>query len=115
MNGEAYLVAWLNAQKALGVPASLDVPTSPPSEYVTVERVGGSSTPYSDSPVLAVQCWAATRLRAAMLADRVRGLLHEELPFAPPVRRVAVTGCVNFPLNEMRPRYQITVELTIQY
>lgn len=114
MTVESYVVAWLNMQPA-PAPAYADVPAQRPSAFITVERTGGGGTAYADSATVAIQCWADTRMHAAALADRVRDMLLHDLPAAPPVRSVDVTGLANFPLDERTPRYQIVADIIIQF
>ncbi|MGE8691837.1 hypothetical protein [Bifidobacterium bifidum] len=107
------LVVFLNRWPELdGIPASTDVPAARPERFVTVERVGGAETPFLDKPLMAVQCWAATRMQASNLAQTVKHAL-ERAWLLPQVAAVRIESTVNHPLGESTPRYQITVELTV--
>ena len=110
---ETALVRFLNRQPELmGIPVSTDVPAQRPERFVTVERVGGDETPFVDHPLLAVQCWDASRVEASFLAQRVKPLL-ERATRIPAVARVRIESTLNHPLDEHSPRYQITAELTV--
>ncbi|NEG54758.1 hypothetical protein [Bifidobacterium platyrrhinorum] len=110
---ETTLVQFLNRQPELtGIPVSTDVPPQRPERFVTVERVGGDETPFTDHPMLAIQCWGTSRMQASFLAQRVKTLL-ERATRIPAVARVRIESTLNDPLDEHTPRYQITAELTV--
>ena len=113
MNVETTLVQFLNRQPELaGVPVSTDVPARRPERFVTVERTGGAETPFTDHPMLAIQCWDTSRVQASFLAQRVKTLL-ERATRIPAVARIVIESTTNYPLDEHTPRYQITAELTV--
>lgn len=110
---ETTLVQFLNRQPELtGIPVSTDVPAKRPERFVTVERVGGDESPFTDRPLLAIQCWDTSRVQASFLAQRVKVLL-ERATRIPAVARVRIESTLNYPLDERSPRYQITAELTV--
>lgn len=110
---ETALVRFLNRQSELtGIPVSTDVPAQRPERFVTVERVGGDETPFVDHPLLVIQCWDVSRVKASFLAQRVKTLL-ERATRIPAVARVHIESMLNYPLDEHSPRYQITAELTV--
>ncbi|MCH9275675.1 hypothetical protein JS533_005225 [Bifidobacterium amazonense] len=112
-NIETQLVQWLSRQPELeGCPVSLDAPERRPERFITIERVGGAETRFIDTPTLAVQCWAGSRVKAAQLADLTKSVLERAWAM-PNVARIDVQSTINFPLDESTPRYQITVDLTV--
>lgn len=112
-NTETQLAQWLSGQPELdGIPVSLDVPPHRPERFVTIERVGGGETKFIDTPMLAIQCWAESRVQAAKVADLTKTVLERAWRM-PNVARIDVQSTINFPLDESTPRYQITVELTV--
>lgn len=111
---ESYTAAWLNCQPELHVPASTNVPPNRPESFITVGRTGGGGDQHTLQVTLAIQCWAPTRLKAALLAEQVRGLMLEEFPFAPPVCSVTITGDSDFPLDEHTPRAQLVFDVVFQ-
>lgn len=112
-NVETQLAQWLSDQPELdGIPVSLDVPAQRPERFVTIERVGGGETPFIDTPMLAIQCWDKSRVKAAALADLTKAVLERAWQMSN-VARVDVQSTINFPLDESTPRYQIAVELTV--
>ena len=65
---ETQIVQWLAAQSELaGCPVSLDVPAQRPERFITVERVGGAETRFIDTVLLAIQCWAGSRVKEGTL------------------------------------------------
>ena len=109
-NAEVLLVDALSRQVA--APVSLSVPSPRPSEFVTVERVGGGFSGVgrsrSDRPLLAVQYWAASRLEASDGAKRLSEVL-QVLSGKGRFARINVTSVTNFP-SEKQPRYQLLVD-----
>lgn len=107
--------AFVSHLLALGHAAYANVPASPPAEFVTVERTGGSVTDMVDHPSLAIQCWAATDEAAERLANVVRTqLVTGTHPTG--VTRVAVdSGPYRFYDEYTRcPRYQMALDATCQ-
>lgn len=109
LNVEEAVIAHL---RSLGFDARADVPAKRPDSFVTVERVGGASTEnVLDRAVLAVQCWAPTRLAASQLAIAVdvamRGVTATD-----GVCEYARQSMYNFPDPDSRQaRYQLTCEV----
>lgn len=69
VNIEAAIIDHLNK---CGLNAFADVPKPRPTEFVTVERTGGTSD-YNriDRPTVAIQSWSTSRFAASELALRV--------------------------------------------
>ena len=103
MNIEAAVIAHL---RSAGFEAYADVPTSRPSSFVTVERVGGTADAVAiERPTVAVQSWAQTRYQAselALLVDESMRALAE----TPEVTRVSLNSMHNHPDVSGQPRYQ---------
>lgn len=111
VNAEALVVSYLNAAPGLVPAAYMDVPSTRPPAFITVERTGGNRDTFRDLPVLAVQCWDQTRYMASQLATQVADLL-EQMRFHPQVARVEVQSSYNFPDPDSRhARYQVVVSL----
>lgn len=109
-NVEAMLVAWL--AEATGVEAFADVPSSRPSEFITVERTGGSQSYGIDRATVAVQCWSTSRAKACELALKVDGAIPS---FADEqgVFSVERSSLYNFPDERGNvARYQLMVNIT---
>lgn len=114
MNGEAFLIkAFNDARNTLGVDTFGDIPPVRPSEFITVERVGGRRERVQQSLLLAVQCWAPTRAKAAKLADKVEAFI-DELRLSSEVALAEVESVYNFPDSESgQARYQLTVRCVL--
>ena len=107
--------AFVSHLLALGHEAYANVPADPPTEFVTVERTGGSVTDLVDHPSLAIQCWAATDEAAERLATVVRAqIVCGARPFG--VTRIDVnSGPYRFYDEYTRcPRYQMALDATCQ-
>lgn len=116
MNVENLIVQWLAGQPEFAdIPVSTDVPADRPDSFVTLERTGGNETTWGliDRPTLAVQCWAPTRTKAGDLAETVKQVIRRAVEI-PQVKHVAIGSTANFPLDESTPRYQLTVDMTVQ-
>ena len=104
----AALIAYL-ARKFPGTSVSNRVPETRPARFITVERTGGQRTHLWDSPMFAVQAWAATEAEASALADEVAAAIldwqRESIVAYSDVRSVYA-----FPDPDARvPRFQLTV------
>lgn len=104
---EAAMVAWLNAN--FGCEAATEVPNPRPKRFVSVERTGGPSDRFTDSPTVALQCWAPTRAEAADMACRLRDMLPSFV-YEANIREVGVNSLANFPAADS-PRYQLVVNI----
>lgn len=109
MNIESLIVKFL--KEKLTVPVSADIPAKRPPSFITLERTGGAIRANLDYPVIAIQCWAHSRLEASNLAYRtrsvVRGLAQDSGVVA-----VNVGGVYNWPDPDSgHARYQLIVEL----
>ena len=107
--------AFVSHLLSLGYDAYANVPADPPTEFVTVERTGGSVTDLVDHPSLAIQCWAATDEAAERLANVVRAqIVCGARPFG--VTRIDVnSGPYRFYDEYTRcPRYQMALDATCQ-
>jgi len=107
--------AFVSHLLALGHDAYANVPADPPTEFVTVERTGGSVTDLVDHPSLAIQCWAATDEAAERLANVVRAqIVTGTRPHG--VTRIDVnSGPYRFYDEYTRcPRYQMALDATCQ-
>lgn len=112
MTSTGKLIAYLTFA-GLGVPVSGQVPAQRPPRFITVERTGGNRTHLWDSPMFAVQAWAATEAEASALADEVAdAILRWQLDAA--VAYADVRSVYAFPDPDSRvPRFQLTVSATL--
>lgn len=112
---ETVVITWLAGQLD-PVRVVSQVPSPRPGELVKVTRVGGPQRDLrTDSPLVLVECWAATRVRAGELAADARAAAH-----AMRSQRVGdvwvkdvvdVAGPSFFPdPDTTSPRYQFTVQ-----
>lgn len=108
----AALIAYLT-QRFPGTSVSNRVPETRPQRFITVERTGGQRTHLWDSPMFAVQAWAATEAEASALADEVaNAILDWQLD--PIVAYSDVRSVYAFPDPDSRvPRFQLTVSATL--
>lgn len=111
MNIEALLIAYLSNELP-DINVSADLPNPRPSKAITVERTGGrEDSIVLDHPTIAIQCWASTRLEAALLADEVDRVMRDwNDPGVPDVLR---SGKYNFPDEYGNPRYQLVYDLIV--
>lgn len=106
------LIAYLTRMLP-GTSVSSRVPGLRPQRFITVERTGGQRTHLWDSPMFAVQAWAATEAEASALADEVAdAILRWQLD--PIVAYSDVRSVYAFPDPDARvPRFQLTVSATL--
>lgn len=108
------MVAWLTN---LGLRASTRVPKGAPknpSEFVTVERVGGHVADMVDHPTIAVQTWAQTEARAEEMANEIRLAALYSRPRGVHSIRVNSGPYVFYDQYTLCPRYQIAFDITSQ-
>lgn len=108
----AELIAYL--KRALpGTAVSNRVPERRPQRFITVERTGGQRTHLWDSPIFAVQAWAATEAEASALADEVAVAVLDWQRDAI-VAYSDVRSVYAFPDPDARvPRFQLTVSASL--
>lgn len=104
----AALIAYL-ARRFPGTAVSNRVPARRPERFITVERTGGQRTHLWDSPMFAVQAWAASEAEASALADEVAVAILDWQREAF-VAYADVRSVYAFPDPDSRvPRFQLTV------
>lgn len=97
---------------ANGFKAVADVPNPRPSEFVTVERTGGSCD-YGriDRPTVAVQAWSKSRYKASELMNKVDVCMNTITSDAR-VAKCKRNSLYNYP-DESQARYQAVYDLVI--
>lgn len=104
----AELIAYLK-RRFPGTSVSNRVQEPRPARFITVERTGGQRTHLWDSPMFAVQAWAATEAAASALADEVAVAILD-WPREAIVAYSDVRSVYAFPDSDARvPRFQLTV------
>lgn len=111
MNAEIAVISYLS-DAIPDVNVSADLPNPRPEKAITIERTGGAENSIVlDHPTIAIQCWANTRLEAALLADEVdKAMRVWDNPSVPDVQR---SGKYNFPDEYGNPRYQLVYDLIV--
>ncbi len=101
---------WL-AQK-LAAPVCLEVPAGPPASFVVVEKTGSGRKDHIASATLAVQSYADTLYKAALLNEEVKAAM-DRLPEHPAVSAARLNS--DYPFNDTaakRRRYQAVYDVT---
>lgn len=108
MNVEAEIVKHLKAE---GFEAYADVPNPRPSQFVTVERTGGTfDSQRIDRPTVAVQAWAKTRHEASELIYAVDDSMRGIAKGTNGITKCSRNSLYNWP-DDDRPRYQAVYDL----
>jgi hypothetical protein len=93
----------------------MEKPEEPPERFITVERIGGSTSHIVvDRPKVAIQAWATTRLDAGLLANQIKSAVTLMPTEIPRVTRATMSSSENYPATHEEqtiPRYQIIVDL----
>lgn len=115
MNIERTLIEW--GESHLPYPVCLGVQPDSEEEFVTVERVGGGDDAHGaiDRPTVAVQCWAATRERAAEMAYEVDARMQGLCSDVGGVTDVSRNSFYLFDGPDGDPRYQMVYDMTTQF
>ena len=72
---EKLVLDWLTAR---GYAAYTTVPRERPAVFVSIEATGGGGADMVATPLLTVDCWAASRGQACALADEVKCALLQD-------------------------------------
>ena len=107
---EQALIAYLS--KALGVQVFAEAPKDRPKEFITVERLGGSSENYViDYPMVAIQCWDKSRSKASAFAYEADKALQDITAHNRAVAFAKRNSMYNFPdPDSKQPRYQLVYD-----
>lgn len=91
----------------LDVPVLMEVPANPPKKFVLIERTGTRMIEKQvEEATLAIQTYAATLYKAAVLQFAVRAAMQGAVEL-PEIASVEVTGLYNFTDEETKKyRYQ---------
>ena len=109
MNIEALIVEYLNK---CGIKTLADVPNPRPSEFVTVERTGGSDDSHLiDRPTVAIQAWSTSRYAASELMLKVDAYMAEIVSDAR-VSKCKRNSMYNYP-DDSQARYQAVYDLVV--
>lgn len=107
MNIEATIVEYLNK---CNLKAYADVPNPRPSEFVTVERTGGTlDSERIDRPTVAIQAWSTSRYAASELMLKVDACMRSLVSDAR-VAKCKRNSMYNYP-DENQARYQAVYDL----
>lgn len=110
MNVEGLIVQAVNA--ALPDDAFMEVPSTRPRRFYTVERVGGAHRDVRDLPLVAVQAWAGSRWEASEMAGGLAVFLESLALTHPNVARVDIESIYNNPdPDSEHPRYQVNAQI----
>lgn len=112
MDAEREVVDYLNSN-GLGATAYYDVPSKRPATFIVVERTGGPRGEGETSrPMLDIQCWAASRRDAALLARAVEDALVDMPATVENVAHVSITSTFrDVDLETGTPRYHVVCEI----
>ena len=108
-NIEKFLIDYLRPLLP-DVTVASDVPNQRPEKLVTIERTGGGADSIVlDRPLIMVQCWASSRVKACDLAATVDSLLLDI--DAIDLCSIERTGLYNYPDEHGNQRYRITYQI----
>lgn len=112
MDAERVVVDYLNGSE-VGATAYYDVPPKRPAAFMVVERTGGPRGEGETSrPMLDIQCWAASRRDAALLARAVEDALVDMPATVENVAHVSITSTFrDVDLETGTPRYHVICEI----
>lgn len=112
MDAEVLVRQWLADH--LSVPVSTDVPATRPTEFVTVERVGGGWSDVRDLALIVVLAWSTSRTKAGTLAHTVADSLMQAAIESPSIANVSIESIINTPdLSSEQARFQVTAQVTV--
>lgn len=106
------VIVWLSG---LGYAASTYPKKNPPTEFVTVERTGGTVDDMVDHPSIAIQTWARSEARAEEMAVAIRNeAVAHSLPRGFSKMDVNAGPYPFWDESTGMPRYQVLYDCTAQ-
>lgn len=100
--------------EALAVPVSSDMPAERPEQYVMVSLIGGSATPYLQSPRISLTCWGKNDFDAHGTAMSAVDALWDAAIDHPLLSNCSLESMSRDEWTRNgRSRYVATLELTI--
>lgn len=98
-------------EENLNVPTYLEHEKSMPSEYIMIEKTGGSSNNFIFSSTLAIQSISTTMAKASKLNEKIKALLLVNVPKS--VSSCKLNSDYNFTDTETKKyRYQAVYDVT---
>ncbi len=98
-------------EENLNVPTYLEHEKSMPSEYIMIEKTGGSSNNFIFSSTLAIQSISTTMAKASKLNEKIKALLLLNVPKS--VSSCKLNSDYNFTDTETKKyRYQAVYDVT---
>lgn len=93
-------------------PVYLDIPADPPDEYVVIDKTGGSQTNWLNSATIAVQSYARSRYRAAVINEEVKTAM-QSIVILKEIAGCHLSSDYNFTNTATKwNRYQAVFEIT---
>ena len=102
-------------ESKLSVPVLMEVPKNPASQFVIIEKTGGTQVNHINSSILTIQSYGPSLYDAALLNDEVKEWMLDGmvgLITLNEVARVALNSDYNYTdTSEKRYRYQALFEI----
>lgn len=96
----------------LSVPVQTEVQEDPPLSFVVVEKTGGSSSNHISTNTIAIQSYADTMYRAALLNEEVKNAMENIISLTN-ISRCSLEGDYNYTDTRTKKyRYQSVYSLT---
>ena len=107
---ETTVLNYLSAE--LAEPCYMEVPAEPPATFVVIDKTGSSRLNLVNEATLAIQSYAATKLQAAELNERVKSAMDNIITLAD-IGGVKLNSDYNFTNTQTKKyRYQAVYVLT---
>ena len=103
-------------ESKLTVPVLMEVPKSPTSQFVVIEKTGGGQENLISSAILTIQSYAPSLYKAAVLNEQVKHWMMDGLEGAitlDTIAHIALDGDYNYTdTTSKRYRYQAVFDIT---
>ena len=107
---ETVLLRYL--ERETGLPASMEVPESPPEEFITVEKTGGGERDHIKTAMFAIRSYGGSLFRAAEINETVKAAMLS-MPERTGIFRAELNGDYNYTdTKTKRYRYQAVYDIT---
>lgn len=105
------LIVYQYLDTVLNVPVYMEIPVSPPDDFVVIEKTGSSTENYIETATLAIQSYGGTMYKAAVLNETLKQYMDAAVAL-PNVSSVKLNSDYNYTdVEEHRYRYQAVFDV----
>ena len=105
------LIFYQYLNTVLNVPVYMEIPASPPDDFVVIEKTGSSTENHIETATLAIKSYGGTMYKAAVLNEKLKQYMDAAVAL-PNVSSVKLNSDYNYTdVEEHRYRYQAVFDV----